>query len=128
MGSAKAAAVLRPNARICLFWNVGHPPKELKERLDEVYAGLAPGLGRCSALLGNPHDRFETTADALRSSRAFSDVAVKVFTQAPGSTPRSSGWTSLPPTEIIDRCRRTSAISSSNQLATSSMMKAADSL
>jgi hypothetical protein len=82
MGSAKAAAVLRPNARICLFWNVGHPPRELKEGLDDVYAGLAPGLGRCSALLGNPHHRFEITADALRSSGAFSDVAVKVFTQA----------------------------------------------
>jgi SAM-dependent methyltransferase len=81
VGSAKAAAVLSPNARIGLFWNVGHPARELKERLDEVYARLAPGAGR-STLLGNRDDRFETTADALRSNRAFSDVVVRDFAQA----------------------------------------------
>jgi SAM-dependent methyltransferase len=105
VGSAKAAAVLRPNARIGLFWNVGHPLRELKKRLDEVYARLAPGLGRSSALLRNADDRFEATADALRSTRAFSDVAVKVFTQDREYTtkqwldqlPTHSDHRSLPP-------------------------------
>jgi SAM-dependent methyltransferase len=104
-GSAKAAAVLRPSARIGLFWNVGHPPRELKERLDEVYSRLAPGFGKSSALLGNASDRFEATADALRSTGAFANIAVKVFTQSRKYTtkqwldqlPSLSDHRSLPP-------------------------------
>lgn len=105
VGSAKAAVVLRPSARIGLFWNVGHPPRQLKGRLDEVYARLAPGLDKCSALLGNAGDRFETTAGALRSTGAFANVAVKSFTHAVRYTtnqwldqlPSHSDHRSLPP-------------------------------
>jgi SAM-dependent methyltransferase len=104
-GSAKAATVLRPGARIGLFWNVGHPPTTLKRRLDEVYARLAPGFGKSSALLGNADDRFETTADALRSTGAFANIAVRVFPQTREYTtaqwldqlPSHSEHRSLPP-------------------------------
>jgi SAM-dependent methyltransferase len=85
VGSAKAAAVLDPNGRIALFWNVGHLATELKERLDEVYARLAPGVAS-STLLSNRDDRFEITAHALRSTRAFSDIVVKDFAQTTGYT------------------------------------------
>ena len=74
--------MLRPGGRIGLFWNVGHPAGKLKGRLDEIYARLAPGFGKGSALLGGANHRFETTADALRSIGAFANVAVEVFTQA----------------------------------------------
>lgn len=82
VGSAKAATVLRPTARIGLFWNVGYPPSNLKEQFEEVYARLAPGFGSHSVLLGNAGDRFEVTANALRSTGAFLNVAVKKYTQA----------------------------------------------
>lgn len=82
VGSAKAATVLRPGARIGLFWNVGHPPRELKTQLEKVYARLAPGFGRHSVLLGNADDRFDVTANSLRATGAFVNVEMKKYTQA----------------------------------------------
>jgi SAM-dependent methyltransferase len=51
-GAAKAAEVLRPGGRLCLWWNIGQPPAEVREKLDEVYRRLAPGAESYSVLLG----------------------------------------------------------------------------
>ncbi len=81
-GAAKAAAVLHPGGRIGLFWNVAHHPPELKKRLDEVYAHLAPGLEKYSVLLGNTDNRFDASTEALRSTGVFTNVEVKTFAHA----------------------------------------------
>jgi SAM-dependent methyltransferase len=40
--TAKAASVLRPGGRLCLFWNAGSPPDDLADALAEVYALTLP--------------------------------------------------------------------------------------
>ena len=82
LGSAKAATALKPDARIALFWNVGHLPLKLKGAFEEVYARISPGFGKDSILLGNAGERFETSARALQSTGAFQDVELKFFTES----------------------------------------------
>jgi SAM-dependent methyltransferase len=43
-GAAKAAAVLRPNGRIALFWNVMSLPPDFAEGFSSVYQRLLPGF------------------------------------------------------------------------------------
>ncbi len=43
-GPAKAATVLGPSGRLCLFWNVGEQPSELAEALAALYLRLGTGV------------------------------------------------------------------------------------
>ena len=45
VASSKAASVLRPGGRLCLFWNAGCPSDDLADALEEVYAGAVPPGG-----------------------------------------------------------------------------------
>jgi SAM-dependent methyltransferase len=66
-GAAKAAEVLRPGGRSCLFWNRGEPPESVRAELDEVYARLAPGAESYSVLLGySSTDGYEAVRHAIR--------------------------------------------------------------
>jgi SAM-dependent methyltransferase len=42
-GANKAAQVLRPGARLSLFWNAFQPPPEVAERFTAVYGRVLPG-------------------------------------------------------------------------------------
>jgi SAM-dependent methyltransferase len=79
-GADKAAAVLDPGGRICLWWNVGQPPAEVVAALDAVYQRLAPGADDYSVLLG--YSRFSTyhaEADGIRVCPRLSDPVVERF-------------------------------------------------
>ncbi len=51
-GAARAASVLRPGGRLCLFWNIGHPPGDVRDAFDRVYREVAPGADGYSVILG----------------------------------------------------------------------------
>jgi SAM-dependent methyltransferase len=42
-GAAKAAAALRPDGRLAVFWNAFDPPRELREAFAAVYRQAIPG-------------------------------------------------------------------------------------
>jgi SAM-dependent methyltransferase len=79
-GAAKAAQVIRPSGRIGLFWNAGRPEPAATQRLDEVYARLAPGLDSYSIALGNVDpSRFHVAIDGLRATDAFGPAERRSF-------------------------------------------------
>ena len=80
-GAAKAASVLGPGGRIGVFWNVGHPPQRVRERLDPVYERLEPGLRSHSVVLGHaePHAVAGPHLSALTDSIEFGPTATEVF-------------------------------------------------
>jgi SAM-dependent methyltransferase len=43
-GAQKAARVLRPAGHVALFWNIGGFTDQVRRRMDEVYAAIAPRL------------------------------------------------------------------------------------
>lgn len=66
-GAAKAAEVLGPGGRLCLFWNIGRPEDEVAGRLDEVYARLAPGAESYSVLTGySSEEGYQAIRQAIR--------------------------------------------------------------
>jgi SAM-dependent methyltransferase len=72
VSAGKAASVLRPGGRLCLFWNVGHYPDDLADALQAAYQRvLSPGspkmvIGYAADRPGDPAADFSVAADALR--------------------------------------------------------------
>jgi SAM-dependent methyltransferase len=79
VSAGKAASVLRPGGRLCLFWNVGHYPDDLADALRAAYQRvLPPGalrtvIGYAADRAGDPADKagdpvasFSGMAEALR--------------------------------------------------------------
>jgi SAM-dependent methyltransferase len=72
VSAGKAASVLRPGGRLCLFWNVGGYPDDLADALQAVYQRvLSPGspamvIGYAADRAGDPAADFSVAADALR--------------------------------------------------------------
>lgn len=88
-GAAKAASVLRPGGRLCVFWN-GADSGPLSDAFDEVYRRLAPDLDGYSVLLGGTRrshgvaHRSHGEADSaemegIRRSGAFTEPSVQRF-------------------------------------------------
>ena len=79
-GAAKAAAVLRPGGRLCLFWNMGRPPEPVVSRLNEVYSRLAPGTESYSVLLGySSKDGYQAVRQAIRDRPDLTDAVEMRF-------------------------------------------------
>lgn len=73
-GAAKAAQVLRPGGRLCVFWNIGQPPAEVSHALDEVYERLAPDADGYSVILGYAVDKgYEAERKGIRDCPDLSD-------------------------------------------------------
>jgi SAM-dependent methyltransferase len=72
VSTGKAASVLRPGGRLCLFWNVGHYPDDLADALQAAYRRvLPPGslrtvIGYAADKAGDPAADFSGVAEALR--------------------------------------------------------------
>lgn len=73
-GAAKAAEILRPGGRLCLFWNMGRPDESVAAKLNEVYARLAPGAESYSVLLGySSEDGYQAVRQAIRGHPELTD-------------------------------------------------------
>jgi SAM-dependent methyltransferase len=72
VSAGKAASVLRPGGRLCLFWNVGRYPDDLADALQAVYQRVLPpgspgvATGYASGKAGGPAAHFTAVAEALR--------------------------------------------------------------
>lgn len=79
-GAAKAADVLRPGGRLCLFWNVGHPDPDVEEAMDRVYEQLAPDADGYSVVLGHTKGpKYETQRRAIRDQPGLTDPEQRHF-------------------------------------------------
>ncbi len=76
-GAIKAAEVLFAGGGIGLFWNIGHPPAQVRDRLVPIYRRLEPDLGSFSG--GNHGGRIGGTETALEESGKFEAVEVLRF-------------------------------------------------
>ncbi|HYA51661.1 MAG TPA: class I SAM-dependent methyltransferase, partial [Streptosporangiaceae bacterium] len=56
VSAGKAASVLRPGGRLCLFWNVGRYPDDLADALQATYQRVLPP-GPPTAVIGYAADR-----------------------------------------------------------------------
>lgn len=73
-GAEKAAGVLRPGGRLCLFWNIGHPPAEVADALDGVYRSLAPEADGYSVMLGYATGaKYREERDGIRACAGLAD-------------------------------------------------------
>ncbi|HEX3432742.1 MAG TPA: methyltransferase domain-containing protein [Solirubrobacteraceae bacterium] len=70
-GAQKAAALLRPDGQLGLFWNFGSPPRELAELFAPIYARLAPGVESYSVLLGGSDARADTAVAGIAQAGGF---------------------------------------------------------
>lgn len=89
-GAAKAAAVVRPGGTAAIFWNFFQPPQNVRDRIDPVYAELAPELADESIVLGHHHQRLATTVEALEGTVGWHDVRVDRFSHE--VTYRTADW------------------------------------
>jgi SAM-dependent methyltransferase len=72
-GAARAASVLRPEGRLCLFWNIGRPPTQVQEAFDRVYREVAPGADGYSVILGYAADKkYEAERAGIRATPGLS--------------------------------------------------------
>ncbi|HEY1346050.1 MAG TPA: class I SAM-dependent methyltransferase [Streptosporangiaceae bacterium] len=71
VSAGKAASVLRPGGRLCLFWNVGRYPDDLADALQAAYQRvLPPGsprtvIGYAADRAGDPAADFGAVGEAL---------------------------------------------------------------
>lgn len=79
-GAAKAARVLKPGGRLCLFWNIGRPSDSIAEQLNEVYARLAPGAESYSVLTGYSSEYgYQAVRQAIRDHPELTGPEEKRF-------------------------------------------------
>ncbi len=71
--AAKAASVLRPGGRLCLFWNIGRPAPQIDEAFDQVYQALAPGADGYSVIMGYAKGRgYQAEREGIRGCPGLS--------------------------------------------------------
>jgi SAM-dependent methyltransferase len=79
-GPVRAASVLRPGGRLCLFWNVGRPPADVATALDEVYRRLAPGTESYSVVLGySTDDGYRAEQEGIRACPDLTEPVAQRF-------------------------------------------------
>ncbi len=79
-GAERAGAVLPAGGRLCVFWNFGDPPADVRARLAPIYARLEPGLENYSCLPGTHRARVGTTVADLGRSPGFDAPETTTFT------------------------------------------------
>jgi SAM-dependent methyltransferase len=81
----KAASLLRPGGRVCLFWNVGHYPDDLADALLAAYERVLPPQG-LKLTVGYAADKasdrapdFSLVTTSLRACAALADPQTSSF-------------------------------------------------
>ncbi len=85
VSTAKAASLLRPGGRLCLFWIAGCPPDDLPDALAELYARLfptvgSPGFGYAAS---RPSDRRSGLTDVFEAIAAAPEFGTATETWFP---------------------------------------------
>lgn len=70
-GAARAATVLAPGGTFAAFWNLGDPPREVREAVAPIYARLAPEIDGYRPAPLNDSTRVGDTALGLAACGAF---------------------------------------------------------
>lgn len=85
LATAKAASLLRPGGRLCLYWNAGCHPDDLADALEEVYARVLPRGGH-RVFRGYAADRppdvrsgLDSELDAISAVSDFDAPTMKWF-------------------------------------------------
>lgn len=111
MSSEKAASVLSPSGRLCVFWSAGHHPDDLADALSVVYHRVLPHssppvmIGYAANKAVDPTADFGVVMDALRSCDKLAGHQMRGSRGAAG-TPGTSGSTNFSPTVITWRGSR----------------------
>ena len=86
MGPEKAASILRPGGRLCVFWNVAEMPSDLDGEIAEVYRRTAPGIDDYSVLVGCSRSdtpgveaRYATQIDGIGTCEEMSTPTLERF-------------------------------------------------
>jgi SAM-dependent methyltransferase len=85
VSSEKAASVLRPDGRLCVFWSVGHHPDELADALQAAYQRVLAFdwstlvIGYAANKATDPTADFSVVADALRACDKLAEPQTKSF-------------------------------------------------
>jgi SAM-dependent methyltransferase len=84
VSTAKAASLLRPGGRLCLFWSAGCHPDDLADALDEVYARLfptvgSPGFGYAASRPADRRSGLTAVFEAIESVPEFGAAAENWF-------------------------------------------------
>lgn len=85
VSAKRAASVLRPGCRLCLFWSVGYHPDDLADALDDAYERvLPPDASRLMiGYVANRSDSiaadFSLVVDGLRTCDQLGEPAQKSF-------------------------------------------------
>ncbi|HEX4816252.1 MAG TPA: methyltransferase domain-containing protein [Nonomuraea sp.] len=86
VSAEKAASILRPGGRLCLFWSVGHHSDDLADALQAAYRRVLPpgsprltigyAVNRASDL---PAADFTVVTQAPRAFRKLKEQSIKLF-------------------------------------------------
>lgn len=85
VSSEKAASVLRPDGRLCVFWSMGHHPDDLAAALRAAYQRVLPNdwptvvIGYAANKASDPTADFSVVADALRACHKLAEPQTKTF-------------------------------------------------
>jgi SAM-dependent methyltransferase len=80
----KAAAVLRPGGRLCLFWSIGHHPDDLADELREAYHRVLPddspmAVGYAGNRSSDLNAEFNLVVDAMRTRAEWDEPTTTRF-------------------------------------------------
>jgi SAM-dependent methyltransferase len=81
----KAAAVLRPGGRLCLFWSTGHHPDELADALGNAYERVLPAgcpalvIGYAANTATDPKPDFGVVVERLMACQEFAEPTTRWF-------------------------------------------------
>ncbi|HUY47346.1 MAG TPA: class I SAM-dependent methyltransferase [Streptosporangiaceae bacterium] len=81
----KAATVLRPAGRLCVFWSVGHHPDDLADALHTAYERVLPlaspalVIGYAANKATDPKPDFSVVVDGLTACQEFAEPQMKWF-------------------------------------------------
>lgn len=85
VSAGKAASVLRPGGRLCVFWSVGHHPDDLAAALQAAYRRVLARdsetmmIGYAANRAGDPTPGVLPVTDALRACDTLSEPQVQSF-------------------------------------------------
>lgn len=80
VSTAKAASLLRPGGRLCLFWSAGCHPDDLADELSQVYARWfpnvgSPGFGYAASRPADRRSGLSAVRDAIAAVPEFGPLA-----------------------------------------------------